>query len=132
MDALSSHLEDLVEAHLRADRSTRSRVRRLVDWIVEDPSRAPGLEALADRAAMSPRTLSRLFVRETGCSPARFVRRARIELARRLLERTDARVAWVAQRAGFESAERMRRAFHRALGTSPRGYASVGSGTMRR
>jgi transcriptional regulator GlxA family with amidase domain len=132
MDALPPQLEKLIEAQLQADRSARARIRRLVAWILDDPSRAPGLEALADRAAMSPRTLSRLFVRETGCSPARFVQRARVELACRLLERTGGRVAWVAQRAGFESAERMRRAFHRALGASPRGYASVGSGTIRR
>ena len=132
MEAMSSHLEELAEAHLQADRCASARIRRLVAWIIEDPARAHSVEELADRAAMSPRTLSRLFVRETGCSPARFVRNARIALARRLLERAGGRVAWVAQCAGFESAERMRRAFHRALGTSPRGYASVGSGTIRR
>ncbi len=132
MDAMSSHLEQLVSAHLQADRSARSRIRRLVAWIAEDPARARSVEELADRAAMSPRTLTRLFILETGCPPARFVRHARVELARRLLERAGARVGWVAKCAGFESAERMRRAFQGALGTSPRGYASVGSGTMRR
>jgi transcriptional regulator GlxA family with amidase domain len=121
-----------IDTHLAADRSPRSRIRRLVDWILEDPARAQGIGELADRAAMSTRTLSRLFVRETGIPPARFVRQARVAVARRLLDHGGTRVAWAAQRAGFESAERMRRAFHRALGTSPRGYASVGSGTMRR
>ena len=118
--------------HLREDRSPRSRVRRLAEWIAEDPARAQGIEHLAHRAAMSRRSLSRLFVQETGTTPARFVERARIDLARRLLECAGTRVAWVAARAGFESAERMRRAFHRRLATSPRDYASVGSGTMRR
>ena len=121
-----------IETLLQADPSPRSRVRRLVEWILQDPARARGIEHLADRAAMSPRNLSRLFARETGTTPARFVEHARIELARRLLERSGVRVAWVAARAGFESAERMRRAFHRSLAMSPRGYASVGSGTMRR
>lgn len=121
-----------IEALLSTDSSPRSRIRRLIEWIQADPARAHPVGELADRAAMSTRTLSRLFVRETGVPPARFVRQARLAMARRLLERTGTRVAWVAERAGFESAERMRRAFHRAHGTSPRDYASVGSGTMRR
>jgi len=121
-----------IESHLQADRSPRSRIRRLAAWIREDPARAHRIEQLADRAAMSTRSLSRLFIRETGLPPSRFVQQARVDLARRLLEHSGARVAWVAQRAGFESAERMRRAFRRGLGMSPRDYASVGSGTMRR
>jgi transcriptional regulator GlxA family with amidase domain len=121
-----------IEAHLKADLSPRSRVRRLVEWILEDPARPRNIEHLADRAAMSPRNLSRVFVQETGTTPARFVEQARIGLARRLLARTGVRVAWVAACAGFESAERMRRAFQRRLATSPRDYASVGSGTMRK
>src|SRR5258706_8008550 len=121
-----------IEIHLQADRSARSRIRRLAAWILEDPGRPHRVEHLADRAAVSRRSLSRLFVRETGVSPARFVQRARLELARRLLEHSGVRVGWVAQRAGFESAERMRRAFRRGLGMSPRDYASFGSGTMRR
>jgi transcriptional regulator GlxA family with amidase domain len=112
--------------------SPRSRIRRLVEWILEDPARPQDNEHLAHRAAMSPRNLSRIFVQETGTTPARFVEQARIGLARRLLERSGVRVAWVAARAGFESAERMRRAFHRELSMSPRDYASVGSGTIRR
>lgn len=121
-----------LESHLLTDRSPRSRVRRLAQWIEDDPARPLGVDHLADRAAMSRRSLSRLFVLETGTTPARFVEQARLALARRLLECAGTRVAWVAARAGFESAERMRRAFHRSLGVSPRGYASVGSGTMRR
>jgi transcriptional regulator GlxA family with amidase domain len=121
-----------IESHLAADRSPRSRIRRLIESILEDPAHVHDVGHLADQAAMSVRNLSRLFVRQTGLPPARFVRQARLEVARRLLDRGVIRVASVADRAGFESAERMRRAFHRALGTSPRGYASLGSGTMRR
>jgi transcriptional regulator GlxA family with amidase domain len=82
---------------------------------------------------MSPRTLSRAFRRATGTSPARFVEDARLRLARLLLERGGVRVASAAARAGFQNAERMRRAFHRRLGASPASLAqSTGSATMRR
>jgi transcriptional regulator GlxA family with amidase domain len=59
------------------------------------------------------------------------VERARIDLARLLLEQTDLRIGSIAARSGFESGERMRRAFHRALGACPRRYTSSGCGTIR-
>ena len=121
-----------IENHLQADPSPRARVRRVADAVARDPARINSIAHLADLAAMSTRSLSRLFVLETGITPARFVERARVQLARRLLQREGTRLAWVAACAGFESAERMRRAFHREIAMSPRAYASVGSGTMRR
>jgi len=131
MDRLSHDFDVVVDRHLSADPSPAARVRRQVEWILRDPAGVRGVEHIAERAAMSPRSLRRLFRRETGTTPARFVERARIEVARRLLERPGTRVGWVAQRAGFASEERMRRAFRRAFDMSPRDYASAGSGTMR-
>ena len=133
MDYASHELDALVQAHLAADTSPRARLRRVVSSILEDPAAHHDIARLAERAAMSPRTLSRAFRRETGTSPARFVEHARLRLARALLERGDFRVASVASRAGFRNAERMRRAFHRGLGASPSRLAqSTGSGTTRR
>ena len=132
MDDAGWDFSVLAQAHATTDRSPRSRVRRLVASILEDPARPHTVEELAQRAAVSPRTLSRLFRRETGTTPARFVARARLDLARALLDGCGASVEWIARRAGFCNAERMRRTFHRALGTSPRGYTSSGCGTMRR
>ena len=125
--------ETQVETHLAQDRSTRARVQRLAGWILENPARSHDVRALAERAAMSSRTLSRLFSRETGASPAKFVERARLRLACALLERSGLGVEAVALRCGFGNAERMRRAFRRALGASPQAYCtSSGWGTMRR
>jgi transcriptional regulator GlxA family with amidase domain len=132
MDDATWDFHALVETHLAQDRSTRARVRRLADWVLEDPARAHDVASLAERAAVSPRTLSRLFLRETGAPPAKFVEQARVALARALLEKSCLGVESVAVRCGFGSGERMRRAFRRALGSSPRRYTSSGCGTMRR
>ncbi len=121
MDDASWDNPALIEAHLAADRSTLARIRRVIGTILEDPARPCALERLADDAAVSPRTLSRLFRRETGCSPAKFVERARVRLAQRLLDQSGMRIGVVAGRCGFASGEQMRRAFHRVLGTGPRG-----------
>ena len=132
MDEGSWNVEALVAAHVASDRSTPCRVRHVVAWLLEDPARGGTVEDLARRAAVSPRTFSRHFRRETGTTPARFIERARMRLARGLLERCGSSVGWVAERAGFRNSERMRRAFHRAFGAGPRAYASSGCGTMRR
>lgn len=98
------------------------RIGALIEGILEDPTRPATLEILAGRAAMSPRTLLRRFRRETGLTPAKFIERARIEYAKRLLGESDSRTGRVASRAGFGNDERMRRSFHRVLGMSPRAW----------
>jgi transcriptional regulator GlxA family with amidase domain len=100
--------------------SGKGRVRHLVRQILADPAGNCRVECLAERAALSPRALSRLFVRETGTTPAKFVEGARVRLACRLMAETDLRMESIASRSGFGSDERMRRAFHRVLGVSPR------------
>ena len=129
----------LVDTHVAADRSTRARVRRVIDSILRDPGGSHEVTRLAERAAMSRRTLSRAFRRETGTTPARFVERARLALAQALLERSGFRIDGVAERSGFRNAGRMRRAFRRGLGVSPAGLRRAvldspysGCGTMRR
>jgi transcriptional regulator GlxA family with amidase domain len=132
MDDTHWDLQALIESHAAADRSARARVRRLTAWILEDPTRPHSIDHLAEHAAVSPRTLSRLFRRETGTSPAKFVEHARLQLAQGLLERTGMHIASIASRSGFRNVERMRRAFRRVLGVCPRAYASSGCGTILR
>src|SRR5258706_15330982 len=92
MDDASHAFEALIEAHIAADSSPQARVRRVVSAILDDPAGPHDVRSLAERAAMSPRTLSRAFRRATGTSPARFVEDARLRLARLLLERGGVRV----------------------------------------
>jgi transcriptional regulator GlxA family with amidase domain len=98
----------------------KGRVRHLVRQVLADPSGDCSVGRLAERSALSPRALSRLFVLETGTPPARFVEEARVRLACELMEETDLRMSAIAARSGFGCDERMRRAFHRVLGMSPR------------
>ena len=105
--------------------SGKGRVRLLVRRILENPAGDYAVESLAAYAALSARALSRLFVRETGITPAKFVERARVRLACELMEETDLRMEAIAARSGFGGDERMRRAFHRVLGVSPREKAAT-------
>ena len=71
---------------------------------------------------MSPRNFARVFRREVGMTPARFVESTRIEVARRRLEESRDGVDRVATLCGFGTSESMRRVFLRALGIPPSAY----------
>ncbi|MFJ8138503.1 helix-turn-helix domain-containing protein [Streptomyces sp. NPDC096013] len=78
--------------------------------------------ALARRAAMSPRTLTRHFHAVTGTSPLRWLLAQRVNRAQELLERTDQGIDQVAAGCGLGSGATLRRHFNRVLGVPPETY----------
>ena len=80
------------------------------------------LEALARHAAVSPRTFSRRFVEDTGYTPMQWVMRARVDVARELLERSEQSVEQIAAGVGLGTAANLRLHFQRILGTTPSEY----------
>ena len=109
-------------AQLGGQFAVREPIRDLQHWIVEHPDEDHAVERLAARVAMSPRHFARVFRDEVGCTPAGYVERVRVEVARRLLETTDSGIDEIARTAGFGTAETIRRAFGRRVGTSPTEY----------
>jgi transcriptional regulator GlxA family with amidase domain len=97
-------------------------VRALLDSIVADPAIDHRLSALSERSGFSERHLTRVFQRELGTTPARYVEAVRIEAARGLLEQTELTLEVVAERSGLGSAETLRRVFVRQLGVPPQSY----------
>jgi transcriptional regulator GlxA family with amidase domain len=71
---------------------------------------------------MSTRNFSRLFTRETGLSPAKFVEKLRVELARKYLEDSSLSLETIAEKCGFGGLLSMRRIFLRQLQLSPSDY----------
>jgi transcriptional regulator GlxA family with amidase domain len=94
----------------------------LLSWIDQNLERDLSLPALARRAAMSSRTLSRRFREQVGTTPMRWVAAARVRWAQRLLETADLSVEDVAAKAGFGSAAMLREHFGEVVGTSPLAY----------
>lgn len=93
-------------------------------WIAENLGNPLTVEQLASQMAMSPRNFSRVFRTETGTTPAHYIRQARVEAARTLLEQTRRTVEDIAAYCGFGSAEVMRRSFLDELGVPPASYRS--------
>ncbi|WP_199253663.1 GlxA family transcriptional regulator [Mycolicibacterium mengxianglii] len=80
------------------------------------------IQQLADHAAVSTRTLTRIWRRETGVSPHRWLLTARINRAQELLENTDLSVELIAKRCGLGSATNLRAHFRASIGTTPTAY----------
>jgi transcriptional regulator GlxA family with amidase domain len=97
-------------------------MRDLVSWATEHPAGDLSVPALARRAGLSPRQLSRVFKNEVGVSPAHAVESLRIEAAQQALCTSRHSLDEVAVRSGFGSAEVMRRAFLRVLKLTPSDY----------
>ena len=77
---------------------------------------------MADHLSMSVRNLTRVFQKETGMSPAKFVEKVRVETARKYLEDTDISLERIAERCGLGGLVSMRRTFLRHLMTTPSDY----------
>lgn len=110
-------------AYLIPETGATARLANLLEWLPGNIASDLSLETLAERAGMTPRTFSRVFSRDLGMSPARYVERVRVEAARALLQDEALAIGQVAALCGFRHPETLRRAFQRHLSVSPQEYA---------
>lgn len=96
------------------------RIQRVLSYAKTNLRRPLDVEDLARTACLSPRQFARVFRSETGVSPAKAIETLRLEAAKLMLEQSRLPVGEVARQSGFDSRERMRRAFVRAYGDTPR------------
>lgn len=97
-------------------------IRDLQAWVLENLARDLSIEKLAERVAMSPRNFTRVFSRETGTPPARFVEEARLDAARQRLEQGNEGIEQIALATGFGNGLNLRRVFERNLQLTPSEY----------
>jgi AraC family transcriptional regulator, transcriptional activator FtrA len=100
----------------------------LMAWAIEHLDEELTLPALAAKAHLSTRTLSRRFEIETGRGALQWLTERRVERARALLEGTRMTVTEIAFAAGFGSLASFRRHFTRLTGASPRAYRRTFTG----
>ncbi len=77
---------------------------------------------LLRQAPISRRVFERRFRDAMGHSPLQAISRARVERVRELLMQTGLSMDQVAERSGFQSAQRMAAMFRRATGLTPTEY----------
>ncbi len=100
-----------------------TRVALLVDDRLSQPDF--GLKQIAAAFERTPHHLSRRFREETGFSLPEYLRRRRLERARRLLLSTTLPVTEIAARCGFKSAGYFARLFHQRFQINPVEYRKL-------
>ena len=114
--------QNQVSVSLSAQASEMRVIQEVQVWIADNLRRKLSVQVLAACAAMSVRNFERVFTREVGRTPFQYVLQARVEAARRQLERTDRGLKQIAAACGFGSADVMRRSFSRFVGVTPNQY----------
>ena len=103
-----SQYSALLAAQAESESETFSDLER---WISEHLTSDLKVEALAERAHMSPRNFARAYAAKRGRTPAKAVEAIRVDAARRRLEETNDRIESIAGACGFSNEEQMRCAF---------------------
>ena len=97
-------------------------IRRARHYVRDNLCDRMTLEEVAQHAGLSQHHFSRLFRHSTGLTVSDYINRSRIEAARQLLLKADARVSEVAFEVGYQSLSQFNRSFLRITGRSPLDY----------
>lgn len=95
---------------------------RLQPWIVDRLNESLDTTRLANQASMSLRNFTRVFTKQTGLPPAKYIEKVRVEASRKYLEDTDLPLEIIAEKCGLGSLVSMRRTFLRHLMITPSAY----------
>ncbi|CCH77708.1 DNA-binding domain-containing protein, AraC-type [Nostocoides japonicum T1-X7] len=108
---------------------TDPRTRIIAERLLSDPADPRGLAAWADHVHAGARTLSRLFLQETGLTFARWRAQVRIRAAVAMLA-DGAAVDTVARAVGYRKTSAFIAAFRRATGHTPGAFQRAGTSAV--
>jgi transcriptional regulator GlxA family with amidase domain len=129
-DVSKAIARDLVMHHRRAGGQSQfstmleleppsGRIKNALMFAREHLNERLSVARLADVACISPRQFARLFLAETGETPARAIERLRVEAAVPRVQNGSESIHRIASDTGFGDLERMRAAFLRIYGHPP-------------
>ena len=121
MSVLMDQLEQLPVARLHLPAPSDARLKRITAALAKDPADRRGLAQWARTAGASSRTLSRLFVKETGMTFGAWRQQARLLKALEWLAQ-EMPVTAIALDLGYDSPSAFIAMFRRSLGVPPGRY----------
>lgn len=97
-------------------------IQEIENWIIEHLNEELTVERLAEQASMSPRNFARVFLREAGITPAKYIDKLRVETACRYLVETQLSLKEITDKCGLGTSDNMRRVFIKYLQITPSDY----------
>jgi len=98
------------------------RIQRVCEFIISSSAKPISLRALAEIACLSPDRFEKLFLRETGSLPFRYIEQLRMLRAENILLRTNRPVSDISREVGISDPAYFARRFRLFFGTGPREY----------
>jgi AraC family transcriptional regulator len=121
--AIEALLLEMVVLKGRSERNLRPKwLSRATDIMHESFNSPLKMQRLAKEIGVHPAHFSRAFRCYFGCSPVEYLRRLRVEEARRLLLATSNPGAMIAIQCGFSDQSHLNRSFLRQMGVTPGAY----------
>jgi AraC-like DNA-binding protein len=118
----------VVSAFVRSRRPARDSTRELVARILDTMAAAPvgtRVDEIAERAAISTRTLQRLFATHVGASPKAVLQQRRLQEATDRLSVDNSNLARLAADLGYSDQAHFTRHFRTVLGRTPTGVHAL-------
>lgn len=103
------------------------RIATLINYLVENPTENPSLEALAEQVHLSPFHLQKLFTRWAGITPKQFIQAVKLENAKSLLL-DHQNILEAADSLGLTSSSRLYDCFVTLDAVTPGEFRSKGQG----
>lgn len=97
-----------------------SRIARVLEIL--DEGAEANLSVLARKTELNKNSLIRLFKKEVGCTPYRYLTQRRVEQAIKLMENSSLSLEEISERCGYCDRYQFSRMFKSVMGESPGGY----------
>jgi two-component system, response regulator YesN len=104
---------------LRSGSSAVSKIERVKRFIERNCHKKVCLRDAAEVIGLNPKYLSRLFKQRTGLGFNDYIMKVKIKAAKKVLKRTDIKIASVAEQFGYQNPESFIRAFKKLAGRTP-------------
>lgn len=107
---------------IRKEQVISLHIRRCIDYIYENLGADLSVKALSSKMGLNATYLSRLFRQETDISLKRFVKEARVDTAKNLLQYSDLSYLVISTSLGFSSQSSFIAVFKEITGATPKVY----------
>lgn len=105
--------------------ASAQRIEKVLRYVDEHISKELSVDMLAEVAHLQSNYFIRFFKRQLGCTPMRYVKERKLEIARSALVGTDQPIAMIGQDVGFKDSAHFSRAFKEVYGRGPKKYRQV-------
>ncbi|MEZ5428086.1 MAG: AraC family transcriptional regulator [Pyrinomonadaceae bacterium] len=113
------------QSERRAEKNAPRWLGRVKEYLNENFASPPGLGDLAEAAGVHPTHLARVFRQFEHCTAGEYVRRVRLEKARRKMISSRASLVEIALETGFSDQAHFTRTFKRETGMTPTEFRKI-------